>query len=66
LRLLIRRGKPTLLVAETEVIVVKTSNLIALILALLITAGGFEVINILFTHASNGHEQEPAALVARI
>ena len=43
----------------------KTSNLVALIVALLITAGGFEGINILFTHVSSGHEQQSAALVAR-
>jgi flagellar basal body-associated protein FliL len=44
----------------------KTSNLVALIVALLITTGGFEGINLLFTHASNAHEQESAALAARI
>jgi hypothetical protein len=64
--LLIRRGRPTLLATEIEVIVMKTSNLVALIVALLITTGGFEGINLLFTHAFNGHEQESAALAARI
>ena len=44
----------------------KTSNLVALIVALLITAGGFEGINILFTHASSSHEPESAALLAQI
>lgn len=44
----------------------KTSNLVALIVALLITTGGFEGINLLFKHASNVHEQESAAEVARI
>ena len=50
---------------ETEVMLMKTSNLVALIVALLITTGGFEAINLLFTQAGNGHTQEPAALVAR-
>jgi hypothetical protein len=49
---------------KTEVMTMKTINLTALIVALLITSGGFEAINFLFTHASNGHAQETAALVA--
>jgi len=44
----------------------KTSNLVALIVALLITTGGFEGINLLFTHAFSVHEQESTALAARI
>jgi hypothetical protein len=51
---------------KTEVMTMKTINLTALIVALLITSGGFEGINFLFTHASAGHEQETAALVAQV
>jgi len=41
----------------------KTSNLVALMIALLISAGGFAGINLLFTKASNTHEPQPVALV---
>jgi hypothetical protein len=34
----------------------KTSNLVALIIALIISTGGIEAINVLFTHASTSHE----------
>ena len=40
----------------------KTSNLVALIIALLVSTGGFEGINYLFTHASSGTEQSTAAV----
>jgi hypothetical protein len=43
----------------------KTSNLVALMVALLITSGGFEGINLLFTHASAAQVQESAALILR-
>ena len=43
----------------------KTSNLVALIVALLITVGGFEGINVLFSQAYNDQAQESTALVAR-
>jgi hypothetical protein len=33
----------------------KTSNLVALIIALIISTGGFEAINLLFTSASGSH-----------
>ena len=40
----------------------KTSNLVALIIALLVSTGGFEGINYLFTHASSEAEQSTAAV----
>jgi hypothetical protein len=43
----------------------KTSNLVTLIIALIISTGGFEAINLLFTHASSNHERPSAALVVR-
>jgi hypothetical protein len=43
----------------------KTSNLVAIIIALIISTGGFEAINVLFTHASGGHERPSEARVLR-
>lgn len=43
----------------------KTSNLVPMILALIISIGGIEAINLLFTHASSIHEWPPAALIVR-
>ena len=43
----------------------KTSNLVTLIIALIISTGGFEAINILFTHASSTHERPSTALIVR-
>jgi len=43
----------------------KTSNLIALIIALAITSGGFEGINFLFAKAYNSHERTSAAFIVR-
>ena len=43
----------------------KTSNLVAMILALIISAGGFEAINLLFMQASSSHERPSAALIVR-
>ncbi len=43
----------------------KTSNLVSLIIALVITTGGFAGINYLFTQAGNGSERSPAALTMR-
>jgi hypothetical protein len=43
----------------------KTSNLVALIIALIISTGGFEVINVLFTHASSSYERPSEALILR-
>jgi hypothetical protein len=43
----------------------KTSNLMALIIALIISTGGFEAINLLFTQASGNHERPSEALVLR-
>jgi len=41
----------------------KTSNLVALMIALLISTGGFAGINVLFSKASNANERHPVALV---
>jgi hypothetical protein len=41
----------------------KTSNLVALMIALLVSSGGFEAINFLFTHVAAGHEQASTELV---
>ncbi|HUL46628.1 MAG TPA: hypothetical protein VLV25_05990 [Steroidobacteraceae bacterium] len=41
----------------------KTSNLVALMIALAVSAGGFEAINFLFTHVAAGHEQASTELV---
>jgi hypothetical protein len=43
----------------------KTSNLVTMMIALIISTGGFEAINLLFTHASSSHERPAAALIAR-
>ena len=43
----------------------KTSNLVALMIALLVTTGGFEGVNYLFTHAAAGPEQASAEPVLR-
>jgi hypothetical protein len=41
----------------------KTSNLVALMIALAITTGGFAGINFLFTKAATASERHPAVLV---
>jgi hypothetical protein len=41
----------------------KTSNLVPLILALIISIGGIEGINLLFMHASTSHERPSGALI---
>jgi hypothetical protein len=43
----------------------KTSNLVALIIALIISIGGFEAINLLFTQSSSSHERPSEALTLR-
>ena len=43
----------------------KTSNLVALMIALLVTSGGFAGINYLFTNASGAAEQAAAAVALR-
>ena len=43
----------------------KTSKLVTMIIALIISTGGFEAINFLFTHASGSHERPSAALIVR-
>ena len=43
----------------------KTSNLVALMISLIISIGGIEAINLLFTHASSSHERPSAALIVR-
>jgi hypothetical protein len=41
----------------------KTSKLVALMIALLVSSGGFEGINFLFTHVAAGHEQASPGLL---
>ena len=41
----------------------KTSSLVALIIALIISTGGFETINLLFTKAASSHERPSEALI---
>jgi hypothetical protein len=41
----------------------KTSNLVAFMIALLVSSGGFEAINFLFTHVAAAHEQASTELV---
>jgi len=43
----------------------KTSNLMSLIIALIISTGGFGAINLLFTKASVSHERPSEALILR-
>jgi hypothetical protein len=43
----------------------KTSNLVALIIALIISTGGFEAINLLFTDAASSQERPSEALILR-
>jgi hypothetical protein len=43
----------------------KTSNLMALIIALIISTGGFEAINLLFTQASSSHARPSETLTLR-
>jgi hypothetical protein len=43
----------------------KTINLATLVIALIISTGGFEAINLLFTHASGSHERPTEALIVR-
>lgn len=43
----------------------KTSNLVSLIIALVITTGGFAGINYLFTKAGNAGERAPVTLALR-
>jgi hypothetical protein len=43
----------------------KTSKLVPMILALLISIGGIEAINLLFTHASSIHEWPARVLIVR-
>jgi hypothetical protein len=56
---------PTLYTIKQEMFLMKTSNLVALIIALIISTGGFGAINLLFTHASSGHERPSEALILR-
>ena len=44
----------------------KTSNLVGLMIALIISMGGFEAVNLLFTHASSSHERPSEAPIYRV
>jgi hypothetical protein len=48
-----------------EVFFMKTSNLVALMIALLISTGGFAGINYLFTQAATGSERSSVAVTLR-
>jgi hypothetical protein len=63
LRLLLRRLPETLCAFKQEVFFMKTSNLVAFMIALLVSFGGFEAINFLFTHVAAAHEQASTGLV---
>jgi hypothetical protein len=63
--LLIVRLAPTLYTINYEVFFMKTSNLMALIIALIISTGGFEAINLLFTQASSSHARPSETLTLR-
>jgi hypothetical protein len=65
LRLLLSRLPLTLCAIKKEVFFMKTSNLVAMMIALLVSAGGFEAINLLFTHVAAAHECACAELVLR-
>jgi hypothetical protein len=65
LRLLLSRLPPTLDTIKQEVFFMKTSNLVILMIALLISTGGFAGINYLFTKVATGGERAPAALTLR-
>jgi hypothetical protein len=54
---------PILYTIKQEVFFMKTSNLVALIIALIISTGGFEAINLLFTDATSSHERPSEALI---
>jgi hypothetical protein len=56
----------TLCTIEKEVIFMKTSNLIALMIALLITTGGFAGINFLFTTAATANDRSQVELAERV
>jgi len=43
----------------------KTINLAAMMIALVLSTGGFEAINFLFTHVAGGHERVSAELALR-
>jgi hypothetical protein len=61
--LLIVRPERTLCTIKYEVFSMKTSNLVALIIALIVSTGGFEAINLLFTQSSSSHERPSEALI---
>jgi hypothetical protein len=64
LRLLKVRLPPTLHTIKQEVFFMKTSNLVALMIALVITTGGFAAINFLFTEAAAADAHPPVELTA--
>jgi hypothetical protein len=57
------RLAPILYTIKYEVFFMKTSNLVALIIALIISTGGFAAINLLFTDATSSHERPSEALI---
>jgi len=65
LRLLMPPAAPTLYTIKQEVFSMKTSNLVALMIALIVSAGGFTAIDLLFTQAAAGQERPPLSLLLR-
>jgi uncharacterized membrane protein len=57
------RLAPTLCTIAKEAFFMKTSNLAALIIALVISIGGFAGIDRLFTRAYDSHERPSVALI---
>jgi hypothetical protein len=63
--LLLTRLPSTLCAIKQEVFFMKTSNLVSLMIALVITTSGFAGINYLFTQVASANERAPAALTVR-
>ena len=57
------RLAPTLCITKQEVFFMKTSNLLALMIALLISTGGFAGIDLLFAQAYSNHDRPSVALI---
>jgi hypothetical protein len=62
MRLLIIGRAPTLGSIEKEFVPMKTSNLVAMMIALMVSIAGFAAIDLLFTQAYASHERPVAEL----
>jgi len=65
LRLLILAVSLTLYTIKQEVFSMKTSNLVALMIALIVSAGGFTAIDLLFAQGATGQERSSLSLQLR-